>query len=66
VDQKTQEGRVGTDRNTTTCGWCALTREGLPFTWACSVEGGSRVYFCGDCARRHLRSIEGRLDSARW
>jgi hypothetical protein len=30
------------------------------------VENGRRVYFCDHCAREHLRSIEGRLDSAWW
>lgn len=50
----------------TTCARCGVTHQGLPLTWTCSLEDGRRVYFCEDCARRHLRSIEGRLDSARW
>jgi hypothetical protein len=50
----------------TACGRCGTTSEGLPLTWTCSVENGRRVYFCDTCARKHLRSIEGRLDSAWW
>ncbi|WUV73343.1 hypothetical protein OHA86_12320 [Streptomyces sp. NBC_01477] len=53
-------------RTTTTCARCGTTHAGLPLTWTCSVENGRRVYFCDDCARRHLRSIESRLDSAWW
>ncbi|MFF4161135.1 hypothetical protein [Streptomyces sp. NPDC001678] len=37
-----------------------------PPTWICSVENGSRHYFCDDCARANLRAIEGRLDSSWW
>ncbi|WP_031520213.1 hypothetical protein [Streptomyces sp. NRRL F-5123] len=54
------------DQTTTTCARCGATREGLPLTWTCSVENGHRRYFCDDCARRHLRSIESRLDSSWW
>jgi protein-arginine kinase activator protein McsA len=50
----------------TTCARCDTAAERLPLTWTCSVENGTRVYFCEQCARRHLRSIEGRLDSAWW
>jgi hypothetical protein len=52
--------------STATCARCGATREGRPLTWTCSVENGRRVYFCDACARKHLRSIEGRLDSALW
>lgn len=40
--------------------------ENTPPTWLCSVENGSRHYFCDDCARTHIRAIESRLDSAWW
>ncbi|MEV6011577.1 hypothetical protein AB0M29_32775 [Streptomyces sp. NPDC051976] len=53
-------------QTTTTCESCGTTREGLPLTWTCSKENGRRVYFCDECARKHLRSIEGRLDSSWW
>ncbi len=50
---------------------CALCGAGAgsdnaPPTWICSVENGSRRYFCDTCARTHIRAIEGRLDSDRW
>ncbi|MBY8884227.1 hypothetical protein K7472_05120 [Streptomyces sp. PTM05] len=50
----------------TVCARCGTVSERTPVTWTCSVEGGVRRYFCDDCARAHLRSIEGRLDSAWW
>ncbi|MGR8008402.1 hypothetical protein [Streptomyces hypolithicus] len=40
--------------------------ESTPLTWTCSVENGSRQYFCDDCSRANIRSIEGRLDSSWW
>ncbi|MYS21118.1 hypothetical protein GA0115240_12565 [Streptomyces sp. DvalAA-14] len=64
MDQKTSQ--TTTTQTTTTCARCGHTAEGLPLTWVCSVENGGRLYFCDDCARRHLRSIEARLDSAWW
>ncbi|MFE0581837.1 MULTISPECIES: hypothetical protein [unclassified Streptomyces] len=39
---------------------------GAPPTWTCSVENGTREYFCVECARANLRAIEGRLDSSWW
>ncbi|MEU8707102.1 hypothetical protein [Streptomyces sp. NPDC048565] len=47
------------------CGTTA-TSDPAPPTWLCSVENGSRQYFCEDCARTHIRAIESRLDSAWW
>ena len=35
-------------------------------TWARGVENGRDVWTCDTCSRRHLRSIEGKLDSAWW
>ncbi|WP_405587252.1 hypothetical protein [Streptomyces sp. NBC_01190] len=64
--QTTPRTTTTTTPSTTRCAHCGHTAEGLPLTWPCSVENGDRRYFCDDCARRHLRSIEGRLDSARW
>jgi hypothetical protein len=48
------------------CAACGGRAERLPVTWVCSVEGGVRRHFCDGCARTHLRSIEGRLDSTAW
>ncbi|GAA3375277.1 hypothetical protein GCM10020367_42470 [Streptomyces sannanensis] len=48
------------------CFRCGKTAEGTPLTWTCSVENGIRQFFCDDCARANIRSIEGRLDSSWW
>ncbi|MER6994150.1 hypothetical protein [Streptomyces sp. NPDC000410] len=48
------------------CSRCGKVAEGPPPTWICSVEKGRRHYFCDECARANIRSIEGRLDSAWW
>ena len=49
-----------------TCG-AVPTDEGLArLTWARGVENGRDVWTCETCSRRHLRSIEGKLDSSWW
>ncbi|MFG2377982.1 hypothetical protein ACGFY9_41820 [Streptomyces sp. NPDC048504] len=48
------------------CARCGTRSEGPQPTWTCSVENGTRHYFCDLCARENLRAIEGRLDSAWW
>ncbi|NML55638.1 hypothetical protein HHL19_08025 [Streptomyces sp. R302] len=48
------------------CARCGRTADTLPITWTCSVENGRRQYFCEECARANIRSIEGRLDSSWW
>ncbi|MGW1023071.1 hypothetical protein ACWD4J_05015 [Streptomyces sp. NPDC002577] len=48
------------------CARCGARAEAAQPTWTCSVENGTRRYFCDTCARTHLRAIEGRLDSAWW
>ncbi|MFD4558236.1 hypothetical protein ACFWP5_28625 [Streptomyces sp. NPDC058469] len=48
------------------CARCGTRPEGPQPTWTCSVENGTRHYFCDTCARENLRAIEGRLDSAWW
>ncbi len=35
-------------------------------TWTRGTEGGREVWTCDACSRRHLRSIEGKLDSTWW
>ncbi len=35
-------------------------------TWTHGTEGGREVWTCEQCSRRHLRSIEGKLDSSWW
>ncbi|MFI8518665.1 hypothetical protein ACIGEZ_12690 [Streptomyces sp. NPDC085481] len=48
------------------CARCGKTAAELPVTWTCSVENGTRQYFCEECARANIRAIEGRLDSSWW
>ncbi|WP_326720785.1 hypothetical protein OHT59_16160 [Streptomyces sp. NBC_00243] len=48
------------------CARCGTPADGPQPTWTCSMENGTRHYFCDSCARTHLRAIEGRLDSAWW
>jgi hypothetical protein len=35
-------------------------------SWTHGVENGRDVWTCDGCSRTHLRSIEGKLDSAWW
>ncbi|MEU7334161.1 hypothetical protein [Streptomyces sp. NPDC007074] len=66
-DSDSTTDQPGTDRaQRIVCARCGTSADGPRPTWTCSVENGSRHYFCDDCARTHLRAIEGRLDSAWW
>ncbi|MET3985981.1 hypothetical protein [Streptomyces sp. PvR034] len=68
MDQPTpRPAPQGPEAPPVTCARCgARPPEGTQPTWTCSVENGSRQYFCHDCARANLRAIEGRLDSSWW
>ncbi|MGV9312445.1 hypothetical protein ACWDR0_09625 [Streptomyces sp. NPDC003691] len=67
MDQQNTSRPDGTGAERTVCSRCGSTAEGtIPLTWTCSVENGTRHYFCDTCARANLRSIEGRLDSTWW
>jgi hypothetical protein len=35
-------------------------------SWSVGIERGRRTWTCVTCARRHLRSIEGKLDPDWW
>ena len=52
----------------TTCDFCGTSVEGgtVPLTWTTAVERGQRQVFCDVCSRRHLRAMEGKLDSEWW
>ncbi|MEU3723169.1 hypothetical protein [Streptomyces sp. NPDC031705] len=59
----------GPEAQPVVCARCGTRSPGggpPPPTWTCSVENGTRQYFCVDCARANLRAIEGRLDSSWW
>ncbi|TXS56808.1 hypothetical protein [Streptomyces sp. t39] len=50
----------------TVCSSCGTVAEGPPPTWTFSLEEGVPLYLCEECARVHIRAIEGRLDSSWW
>ena len=50
----------------TTCGRIAADESVARLTWAFAVEEHRQVWTCDLCSREHLRSIEGKLDSAWW
>ncbi|MER6390366.1 hypothetical protein ACFXEL_16525 [Streptomyces sp. NPDC059382] len=57
----------GPEAQPAVCAGCGVDApNGAPPTWTCSVENGTRQYFCVECARANLRAIEGRLDSSWW
>jgi hypothetical protein len=59
-------GTAGTSR-LPVCAACGTTAPGpAPISWSAGMEDGRRVWTCDACAREHLRSIEGKLDSAWW
>jgi hypothetical protein len=49
-----------------TCGATAEDEALARLTWSRGTEDGRDVWTCAQCSRRHLRSIEGKLDSAWW
>lgn len=51
-----------------TCSFCGTRADGdtPPLTWVTALERGEQKVFCDRCAREHLRSIEGKLDSEWW
>lgn len=55
-------------RMVTTCDFCgsSVDDDAPPVTWTTSVEHGRLRWFCDDCSRQHLRSMESKLDSEWW
>jgi hypothetical protein len=49
-----------------TCGSIADDPALATITWTRGTENGREVWTCDRCSRAHLRSIEGKLDSAWW
>lgn len=49
-----------------TCGTVAADPALAAITWTRGTENGREVWTCDRCSREHLRSIEGKLDSAWW
>ncbi len=52
----------------TVCDLCGRTAEGNqpPLTWTAALERGRTRRYCEECSRRHLRSMEAKLDSEWW
>jgi hypothetical protein len=51
------------------CDTCGDTPEDVglaQLTWTRGTENGRDIWTCAQCSRRHLRSIEGKLDSSWW
>jgi hypothetical protein len=64
-------GHGAPDGERMTCATCGRTPPpgdlgAARLTWTHGVENGRAVWTCPDCSRRHLRSIEGKLDSTWW
>jgi hypothetical protein len=71
LPEGTAAGDPGTSGQpgTLVCATCGAVPadEGLArLTWARGLENGREVWTCDTCSRRHLRSIEGKLDSSWW
>jgi hypothetical protein len=50
-----------------TCDFCGKqAEEAETMTWMTSWENGRWRIYCDTCSRRHLRAIEGKLDSEWW
>jgi hypothetical protein len=50
-----------------TCDLCGRQApEPDTLSWSTSREGGRLKRYCDSCSREHLRSMEGKLDSAWW
>lgn len=50
------------------CAMCGKSSRdpGELLTWVMSSENGRTVVTCDECSRRHVRSIEAKLDSQWW
>jgi hypothetical protein len=58
-----------TSAATLTCATCGRTAPAdgkVLLTWVRGVEAGRETWTCDVCSRQHLRSIEGKLDTAWW
>jgi hypothetical protein len=55
---------------TRTCGFCGAQAEcsegGLPEGWSMGNERGRTDFYCRECSRTYIRSIEGKLAEEYW
>ncbi len=56
-----------TDEAPVTCGQCGRQADGSALlTWSSATEPRGTTWTCEACTRRHLRSIEAKLDEEFW
>ena len=48
------------------CARCGRQAEAVPATWSSASRPDGVTRLCDGCTRRHLRSIEARLDERWW
>ena len=56
---------------TRTCSYCGTVADapegGLPEAWSMGTDDRGRLEFlCAECARTHIRAIEGKLPEEYW
>jgi len=58
---------VSPETGTVACSTCGATTSSPPIDWMREIDPRrGTVWVCPSCARRHLRSIEARLDQQWW
>jgi Zn-finger protein len=50
----------------TGCGCSPEDAASARLSWSRGIERGRAVWTCAECSRRHVRSIEAKLDSEWW
>jgi hypothetical protein len=64
---RVETGRMNQEMVSPVCAMCGRipqVQSAARLTWTLGVENGRQVWTCDRCSREHLRSIEGKLDSA--
>jgi hypothetical protein len=64
--ETTDAAAAPVDMACATCGAVPADPARARLTWVRGIENGQEVWTCDTCSRRHLRSIEGKLDSSWW
>jgi hypothetical protein len=58
---------VSSDATPVTCSTCGASAPSPPLDWMRQSDPWrGATWVCADCARRHVRSIEARLDQQWW
>ncbi|WP_370893605.1 hypothetical protein [Janibacter sp. GXQ6167] len=64
ADGAIDDGRES-ERHCAMCGTSTRDPSEL-LTWVMGSESGRTIWTCAQCSRRHVRSIEAKLDSTWW